>query len=77
MPMDKEQKRYYTRIAEKIFAMPPGERRQYLSEIKKRDGEFYERIEHLTHFLKSRENVLNTYAQSRIREILSDLDITS
>lgn len=75
--MDKEQKRYYTSVAEKIFSMQPGEREQYLADIKRSDGEFYERIENLSGFLRNHKGELESYAQNRIREILSDLDNTS
>jgi hypothetical protein len=71
--MDEEQMRYYKMMTEKIFSIPAGEREQYLAEIKKRDGEFYERIEHLARFLTSREDLLKNYAPHQIRHILSDL----
>jgi hypothetical protein len=72
--MDEEQLRYYKKMTEKIFSIPAGERDQYLAEIKKRDGEFYERIEHLARFLTSREDLLENYAHHQIRRILSDLN---
>lgn len=72
--MDKEQKRYYTSVVEKIFSMPKSEREQCLANIKKQDREFYERIEHLADFLTIQGDELESYAKYRIRKILSDLD---
>lgn len=71
--MDDEQLRYYKKMTEKIFATPAAEREKYLAEIKKRDGQFYERIEHLARFLTSREDLLENYAHDQIKQILSDL----
>ena len=72
--MDDEQMRYYKNMTEKIFSLPAGERQAYLAKIKKRDGEFYERIEHLTRFLTSREDLLENYAHDQIKDILSRLN---
>lgn len=72
--MDDEQMRYYKNMTEKIFSLPAGERQSYLAEIKKMDGEFYERIEHLARFVTSRENLLENYAHDQIKRILSDFD---
>ena len=75
--MEEEQKKYYSKIAEKMFAIPAEERGEYLAGIKKRDGEFYERIEHLSKFLTSREDELENYARNRIRKILVEIDKNS
>lgn len=75
--MDEEQLNYYKRITEKIFSIPADERGEYLAYIKKKDGEFYERIEHLSQFLLSRENMLESHAEDQIKRILSDLNKAS
>lgn len=72
--MDKEQLNYYKRMTEKIFSIPADEREEYLAYIKKKDGEFYERIEHLSRFLISRENMLERHSQDQIKRILTELD---
>lgn len=72
--MDDEQLRYYKKMTEKIFSIPAADREQYLAEIKNRDGQFYERIEHLSLFVTSREDLLENYAHDQIKRILSDLD---
>lgn len=72
--MDDEQLRYYKKMTEKIFSVPVSEREQYLADLKKRDSQFYERIEHLSRFLMSREDLLENYAHDQIRRILSDFD---
>lgn len=61
-------------MTEKIFSIPAEEREKYLADIKKRDGQFYERIEHLSRFLMSREDLLENYAHDQIKRILSDFD---
>lgn len=71
--MNEEQKRYYTRLTEKIFTIPAGERKQYLTDLKKTDMEFYERIEYLMRFLTIYEDEIESYAKERIQEILSDM----
>lgn len=75
--MEEEQKKYYSKVAEKMFAIPAEEREEYLADIKKRDGDFYERIEHLSKFLTSREGELENYARNRIRKILLEIDKNS
>lgn len=74
MAMDEDQKKYYKNMTEKIFSKSPEERERYLNEIKSRDTEFYERIEHLVRFVTSREDILEDYAYSQIKRILNDLD---
>lgn len=74
MAMDEEQKEYYKKLTEKIFSKSPEKREQYLRDIKTRDGEFYERIEHLVRFATSREDLLEDYAYNQIKRILSDMD---
>jgi hypothetical protein len=75
--MEEEQRKYYAKIAERMFAIPAEEREGYLANIKMRDVEFYERIEHLSKFLISRENEFENYARNRIREILLEIDENS
>jgi hypothetical protein len=75
--MEEEQKKYYSKVAEKMFAIPAEKRGDYLELIKKRDREFYERIEHLSKFLTSREDELENYARHRIRKILVEIDKNS
>ncbi|WP_340104472.1 hypothetical protein [Rhodohalobacter sp. 8-1] len=72
--MNEEQLNYYKKMTEKIFSIPANERGNYLAEIKKKDGEFYERIEHLSQFLLSRKENVEKHAQDQIKRILSDLN---
>jgi len=71
--MDDDQKKQYEKIAEKIFSKPPEERRRYLKEIKNRDLEYYERIEHLIRFMSNRGDDLDDYAHTQIKRMLDDL----
>ncbi len=71
--MEDDRMEQYQKITEEIFTKPPAERRRYLKEIKRRDIEYYERIEHLIRYLTSREDDLEEYAQNQIKRILDDL----
>lgn len=77
MTMEKEQLNYYKTITEKIFSVPASEREGYLAEIKKRDRNFFEQLEHLSRFITHREEVLEPFAHDKIRQILKDLNSTS
>ena len=75
--MEKEQLNYYRKITEKIFSVPASEREGFLAEIKKRDREFFEQLEHLSRYMANQEKILEPIAQEQIRQILTDLNSSS
>ena len=64
--------KHYHSLAEEILSKDPDERVRYLNEVKNKDLEFYQRIEHLVEFLTSSEELLEKYASGQIKSMLED-----
>jgi len=68
-----DRQNHYENLAEEIFSQPANKRLLYIDKLKKRDRDFYDKMESLIAFSEKNLESLNPEVQAQIKKILSEL----
>ncbi|GEM_PF-2503787 len=68
-----DRQNHYEKLAEEIFSQPESKRLLYIDKLKKRDRDFYDKMESLIAFSEKNQKSLTPEVETQIKKILSEL----